>query len=392
MPISTRLGTQRHGLFMTILGTAALLSPMMLNAVQAAPPPGEYKVGFIAEKTGPIAAAGITFARGAELAVEEMNATSYIGSNVKVSLVEKESGTDTARGIQALSQFIADRSILAVSCCLLSPTVNAMKPVTKNGKMPMVIYGATAPGLPEPPYVYNASDVAGLRDVFMAKRLSEEIKPKSVAYFVMADNETYQGRMKASQKIMEEAGAATAGVISVFGADTDFTAPATQAMALNPDMIQIYAIQTPTAGIIAALRARGYKGVIATSDVIASMAVFKKLGPSILQIPFPTNFSPDLLSDPAAKNFAMKYSEKYGEKPDSYAVQGYTALYFIGQGMKGLNAAPTRETLGESMSKMTSLERNLYGGLPIQNGQAILEKPILAQWSEDGKIIEWKKP
>jgi branched-chain amino acid transport system substrate-binding protein len=119
--------------------------------------------------------------------------------------------------------------------------------------------------------------------------------------------------------------------------------------------------------------------------------VFKKLGPSILQIPFPTNFSPDLLNDPAAKAFATKYNEKYGEKPDSYAVQGYTALYFIGQGMKGLNAAPTREALGESMSKMTSLERNLYGGLPIQNGQAILEKPILAQWSDDGRIIEWKK-
>ena len=64
----------------------------------------------------------------------------------------------------------------------------------------------------------------------------------------MADNETYQGRMKASQKIMEESGAKTSGVISIFGADTDFTAPATQAMALNPDMIQIYAIQTPTAG------------------------------------------------------------------------------------------------------------------------------------------------
>ena len=50
---------------------------------------------FHCGKDRPIAAAGITFARGAELAVEEMNATSYVGPNVKISLVEKESGTDT---------------------------------------------------------------------------------------------------------------------------------------------------------------------------------------------------------------------------------------------------------------------------------------------------------
>ena len=44
---------------------------------------------------------------------------------------------------------------------------------------------------------------------------------------------------------MEDAGVKTAGVVSILGSDTDFTAPATQAMGTNPDMIMVWTTQTP---------------------------------------------------------------------------------------------------------------------------------------------------
>src|SRR5512140_1359628 len=94
--------------------------------VQAAPAaaqglaPGEYKVGFITENTGAIAQAGQSYWAGAQLAVEEVKSSKYLGAS-SIVLDPKESGSDAARAIQAVNQFIADRSIIATTCCILSP-------------------------------------------------------------------------------------------------------------------------------------------------------------------------------------------------------------------------------------------------------------------------------
>ena len=128
-----------------------------------------------------------------------------------------------------------------------------------SSKIPLVIFGATAPGLPELPFIESMTILPGPKDVATATRAAEVTKPKSAAYFVAADNDAFKARMAAVQKALEAMGVKTAGVVSVLSSDTDFTAPATQAMGLNPDMVLVYATQTPAVGIIAALRARGIR-------------------------------------------------------------------------------------------------------------------------------------
>jgi branched-chain amino acid transport system substrate-binding protein len=370
---------------------ASTLGAALASAAVAAPAPGEYTIGFVTENTGPLAAAGVSYHRGAQLAVEEINAGGLAGSGVKLKLSEKESGSDAARAVQAINQFVADRNVVAVTCCILSPVAGAVKPVVISNKTPLVIYGATLPGLPAPPYVYSVVGLPGPQEVKMTKKLAEVLKPKTVTYFVNADNEGFQNRFKAAQKVMEEAGVKTAGVISILASDTDFTAPATQAIGQNPDLIMVWTTQTPAGGIIAALRQRGFKGEISASDVISPAPMFKRIGEPLAGIPFPINFASEISKSPEAQAFSKGYEAKFKEGPDTYASQGYTAIYLIAQAVKELDGRPTREALAEAIGKVKAVAPNVFGGLPMVNGQAEVENSLIAAWTKDGKIATWEK-
>ena len=373
------------------LAVAAIFAtPALLATPARALDAGTYKVGFVTDNTGPLAFAGISFSRGAELAADEISSGGYMGAGTRLELVQKEGAGDAARSIQSYNQLIADRGVIATSCCILSPIAGALKPIALNNKIALVIYGATAPGLPSLPYVYSVTGLPGPAEVAMSKHIAALAKPQTVAYFVLSDNEAFQFRFKASQAAMEAGGAKTVGVVSVLSADTDFTAPATQAIALKPDLMMVYTTQSPAAGIIAAVRARGWTGLMSANDAISPAAVFKKIGPPLAGVPFPVNFSPDASDTPKAKGFIETYTAKHGGAPDLYSAQGYTAIWLIAQGLKSLPGKPAREALAEALNKVTVLDHDVYGGLPITNGQAETRYTLFLAWTAEGKIVPWK--
>ena len=206
------------------LGAAiAAVTFAMAGAAWADPTPGQYNIGIISDDTGPVASAGISYHRGADLAIEEINAKGFAGEGVTLNLLVKDSGTDAARAVQAMTQFAADRTVLATTCCIITPIAGALVPIAMNNKLPLVIYGATRDGLPQEPYVTSVVALPGPQEVMMARRLAEELKPKRVAYYVTGDNDIFLTRAHAVKAVFEEAGAETVAEISTLANDTDFT-------------------------------------------------------------------------------------------------------------------------------------------------------------------------
>lgn len=374
-------------------GSAALVALVMqtVPAVAQGVTTGEYKIGFITENTGAIASAGKSFWNGAQLAAEEVKAKKYLGS-ASIVLESKESGSDAARSIQAMNQFIADRSIIATSCCILSPVAGALKPIIVGAKIPLVIFGATAAGLPQPPWVFSMTILPGPKDTATAVKVADDLKPKTVAYILAADNDAFKGRMVTTQKALEGKGVATAGVISVLTKDTDFTAAATQAMGLKPDMILIYATAQAAAGSITALRDRGYKQTIVGNDVLAPTTVFEKMGSTIVGVPFPVSFSASIAETPEAKAFVSSFQAKFQSQPDIYSAQGYEVVWFIAQGLKSISGTPTRESLAAALAKITKIDHQVYGGEVMKDGQAETTGTLIVNWTADGKLVPWTPP
>ncbi len=384
MSISGRIGS-------FVFVTSAFITLLTTNAVAQGLTPGEYKIGFISENTGPIAQAGQSFWAGAQLAAEVIKSSKYLGGS-SIVLESKESGSDAARSIQAMSQFIADRSVIATSCCILSPVAGALKPVVLAAKIPLVIYGATAAGLPERPLIYSMTILPGPKDIATALRVAEAIKPKTAVYILAADNDAFKGRMLATQKALEAKGVATAGVVSVLTKDTDFTAAATQAMGLKPDMVLVYTTQQAAAGTVTSLRDRGFTKTIVGNDVLSPDSIFKKMGSTVVGVPFPVSFSDTLSDSPEAKAFVAAYQAKFHSSPDIYSAQGYQMVWFISQGLKSISGTPTRESLSLALNKIEKIEHQVYGGEFMKDGQAQTTGTLVVNWSADGKIVPWAAP
>lgn len=364
----------------------AASAALLLYAAPAAAQ--DYKVGFITENTGAIASAGQSYWNGAQLAADEIKSSKYLGG-ASIVLEPKESGSDAARAIQAMHQFVADRSIIATSCCILSPVASSLKPIVAEAKLPLVIFGATAPGLPAPPWVYSMTILPSPKEVATAIKVADAMKPKTAAYILAADNDAFKGRMNAVKEALEARGVSTAGIVNVLTKDTDFTAPATQAMGLKPDVVLVFATQGAAAGAISALRERGYTKTIVGNDVLAPAAMFKKMGPAVVGVPFPVSFSSSVADTPKAKSFVNAYQAKFNTTPDIYSAQGYQVVWFIAQGLKAAGGKPTRESLGEALSKVSTLEHDVYGGEQMKNGQAETSGTLVVTWSPDGKLVPW---
>ncbi|TYR30527.1 ABC transporter substrate-binding protein [Mesorhizobium microcysteis] len=379
-----KTGTMRLG---AALAAAAF---SLAGSAWADPAPGQYNIGIISDDTGPLAAAGISYHRGADLAIEEINANGFAGEGVTLNLLVKDSATDAARAVQAMTQFAADRTVLATTCCIITPIAGALSPIAMNNNLPLVIYGATREGLPQEPYVTSVVALPGPQEVMMSERLASELKPKRVAYYTTGDNDIFLARAHAVKAVFEEAGAETVAEISTLANDTDFTGPATQGMGTNPDVIMVMTTQQPAVGIISALRQRGYEGLIGTSEVISPPAIYQKSGDLIEGIPFALSFQPGLSDSPEATTFIEAYQAKYNELPDVYSAQGYTAIHYIAQGMKAIDGEPTREKLAEEMWKITSIDHNLYGGQEIVNGQAQIPETLIVNWNSDGEVALWE--
>ncbi len=376
--------------FKRILSAGFIASVGLAGVASAAPDAGEYKLGIISEDTGPIAAAGISFHHGADLAIKHINEQGLAGEGVTLSLAVKDAASDAARSVQAIAQFAADRNILAVTCCVLSPNAAAVKELATQAGLPVVIYGATRENLPEKPFITSVVALPGPQEVLLAERMAEVVAPKTVAYIKQGDNDMQTARSEKLQEVMEAAGAETTAVISALGSDTDFTGPATQAMATNPDMIYVWMNQTAGIGAITALRQRGYEGVIVTSEIISPPAVFEKSGETVANIPFALSFQPGISDSDTAIAFVEAYQAEHGELPDVYAAQGYTAIQLIAQGMRSLDGKPTREALAEAIWNVTEIEYNLYGGQEMVDGQARTPETLIVNWTPEGEVKLWE--
>lgn len=64
-------------------------------------------------------------------------------------------------------------------------------------------------------------------------------------------------------------------------------------------------------------------------------------------------------------------------------------VWFVAQGLKSISGKPTRESLGEALSKVTKIDHQIYGGELVNGGQAETTGTLIASWSKDGMLVPW---
>jgi ABC-type branched-subunit amino acid transport system substrate-binding protein len=332
-------------------------------------------VGLLAAETGPLAGAGGAFLSGALIGQQLVNETGLIGNGNTINLVIQEASEDPARSATVAAQIAADEQNVGLVCCILSPVAGAVSAVANRDGLPVILYGATQPGLAQPPYIFRTTTMPQFANETLGRELSEETGLKSVAYIVMTDNEGIVSQSESFKAGFASAGVEDLGTVEIVAKQTNFASAATSAIALGAEAISISATQAEAVGMVAALYDKNYDGQI------------------IDKVPFPVYFLPSEVNE-AGQRFVDAYNAEYGTLPDSFAAQGFNAIWVMGAALAGAGVEPTRASLGESLNALTEVPGTIYGTVKFENGQmlAVESVKIVSYSKPDGVIVPWIAP
>jgi branched-chain amino acid transport system substrate-binding protein len=139
-------------------------------------------------------------------------------------------------------------------------------------------------------------------------------------------------------------------------------------------------------------------------DGVAESAFSEEVGSKVEAVTFITNPTLDpKLYPPAAQEFFTKYEEKYGDKPEPYAIYGYESMKLAllaienaGDAVKTDDVAARRKAVVDAFFQIKDRDSVLgtysidengdttlsdYGGNRIEDGQLVFDKVIKAQTS-----------
>ena len=364
------------------------------TTTSAPAPEGQVlNIGLLAAETGPLAGAGSAFLSGALIGQKLVNEEGIIGNGNTINLNLEEASEDPARSATVAAQFAADSSNLGIICCILSPVAGAVSAVSIREEIPTVIYGATAPDLQNPPYIFRTTTLPQVANQTLGREISGILDLNSVAFVVMSDNEGIVSQGDAFKAGFAEAGVEDLGTVEIVSKQTNFASAATSAIDLGSDAIVVIATQAEEVGMIAALYDRGYEGQIIGAETLVGPGVFDSNPDALADIPFPTYFLPTDV-DAAGQRFVDAYEAEYGRAPDSFSAQGFNAVWITAVALAGAGAEPTRESFRDSLNALTEVPGTIYETVTFEGGQMFATQgvKIVSYSKPDGVIVPWTAP
>ena len=94
------------------------------------------------------------------------------------------------------------------------------------------------------------------------------------------------------------------------------------------------------------------------------------------------------MQTPEAVAFTELYEAEYGEVPDVFSAQGYTAIKFAAEGLRRAGTGDS-EAVAQALATVTELETP-YGTVVFEDGQASLaSETTFMIWNADGTQSLW---
>jgi branched-chain amino acid transport system substrate-binding protein len=350
-------------------------------------PSGEYDIGFESLTSGPAAFAGVPLAQGARLAVDEINETEFLGEGASLVLHEQDAGGDPARGIAAADRFIS-QGVSGMLCCALSSAAEPIKQRAAEAETAAIVTSAILPGLPDPPYMFRPVLLPSENAYHqLISQLAETEGPETAVLALTADNDGMVLDGEVWADAAEENGISIVDTVDTRTGDTDFAGPATDIINTDPDVVILSMLGEEATLLTQSLNSRGYEGEIVTTYGISNEANYEIAGEARAGVKFPIPFSA-ISEHELSQHFTELYREAYGETPDVFAAQGYTAMWMLAYGLQASGDGEP-DSVSQALTELDEMD-SVYGALVFEDGQAFLQGDmLLLEWQADGSHEIW---
>lgn len=350
-------------------------------------PAGEYKIGFVALKTGGVAFAGVPHFEGLKLAEREINASGYLGEGVEIVFVDQDAGGAQDQALNIANQFIADPDILGLACCALSGVLGALLPVVQEADIAIVNHAAIMRDVTGIPQGFRAFPLSQPSTKEIAEVAIDAFGVENAVVVVTADNDGLVSDKDATLEALDAVGA-TYSVLDTFAADVDMSGPATQAIAEAPDAIFLAQLGNVEVLMVQELRDRGYAGPIVGNLALATQEQWDAAGDTLVGTVLPLAFFHES-ENPLAQEFTALYEAEYGEFPGIFAAQGWALGWHYARALLEAEEL-TRQGIIDSLSGIETAD-TVFGRLtwdPVTKEPAV-ERFTYVQWSDEGRLVLW---
>lgn len=292
------------------------------------------KLGANLELSGAVAVYGSSIGAGAQLAVDEINATGGIDGK-QIDFIKVDNKSENSEATAAAIRLATQEKVHAMIGPAVSGNVIATAQIANENKIPMVTAAGTAPNVTENAdgsineYVFRTCFIDPFQGIVAANFATEELGVKNVAIF--ADNASdYAKGLAASFKEQIEANGGKVVLEEAYIAkDTDFKSQLTRLKSANPEFIFIPGYYEEVGLIVKQARESGIEVPLMGADGWDSPTLIELAGAKALNNTFITNHYSSEDPDEKIQGFVEAFKAEYNESPNAFHALGYDTVYFI---------------------------------------------------------------
>ena len=304
-------------------------------------------IGVIGPMTGAAAVYGLAVARGAEIAVEEINAAGKV--NIVLDVQDDENDAEKSinaynatldKGTQVILGCVTTTPCIAVSAqaydervFMLTPSASSLEVIANKDNAYQVCFTDPAQGSASAEYIFN-------------KKVGEKVA------IIYNNADTYStGIYQTFESKAAELGLNIVSVTTFTNDTTDFSVQVTEAKNAGADVVFLPIYYTPASMILTQAASMDYAPIFFGVDGMDGILTMEGFDTSLAEgVLLLTPFSADA-QDEKTVNFVTKYVELYGDTPNQFAADAYDAVYAVYEAMVagGITADTTPEEACEIM-------------------------------------------
>ncbi|MFT3925507.1 MAG: ABC transporter substrate-binding protein [Myxococcales bacterium] len=346
---------------------------------------GPLVIGAFFSMTGSMATFGITSIRGAQMAVDEINAAGGIkGRKLELAVLDDQGKTDEATS--AVTRLIDVSHATAIIGEVASTLSLAGGRIAQRRQIPMVSPSSTNPKVTQiGDYVFRVCFLDPFQGFAMAKFAREHLKLHKVAVLKDVRNDYSIGLSHAFIEAFQKMGGEIVAVESYSAGDTEYSAQLTKLKDTGLQGLYVPGYYTEVGAIARQARRLGITVPMMGGDGWESPELRSIGGKDIVGSYFSNHFAHDQPS-PTAKKFTSAYEAKFHEPTPALASLGYDAVMVIAGAMQRapqLTPKAIRDALAE-----TNEFAAVTGKLTLDENRNPVKPAVVVRVTDEGEVFE----
>ena len=287
-----------------------------------------FKLGSIGPLTGDAAIYGQAVVNGAQLAVDEINASD---STVKFTFLKQDDEADGEKALNAYNTMMDNGMQVLVGPTTTGASLT-VSDQTNADRTFMLTPSASSPDVTkDKDNVFQVCFTDPNQGTGAADYIAENMTGAKVAVIYRNDDAYSQGIRDTFVKEAEAKGAFEIVSETTFtdATSTDFTVQLTAAKNAGADLVFLPIYYQPASVILSQAKAMSYEptffGVDGMDGILTMPGFDASLAEGVMLLtPFSVNSE-----DAATQSFVKTYTEKYGVEPNQFAADAYDGVYIV---------------------------------------------------------------